>query len=79
VVSEAAAHHAADSSIAHASFVAHVDGILAEPLPPVTVLGTDETRLGRPVWTQDPETKKWVKPATGGIPGLSIPQALEGS
>ncbi len=61
VVSEAAAHYGVDWSIAHASFVAHVDGILAEPLPPVTVLGIDETRRGRPVWTQDPETKKWVK------------------
>ena len=39
VVSEAAAHYGMDWSIAHASFVAHVDGILAEPLPPVTVLG----------------------------------------
>ena len=37
--------------ISHAAFVGHADALLAEP-GPVVVLGIDETRRGRPVWTQ---------------------------
>jgi transposase len=46
--------------IAHAAFIKHADALLAEP-EPVRVLGIDETRRGRPRWTQDETTKRWVK------------------
>jgi transposase len=46
--------------IAHAAFVQHAKELLAEP-EPVRVLGIDETRRGRPRWTQDEDTKRWVK------------------
>src|SRR5512132_2238880 len=45
--------------VAHRAYIAHVDQALAAPLPPVTVLGIDETRRGKPKWEQDPATKKW--------------------
>ena len=46
--------------IAHAAFIRHADALLNEP-EPVRVLGIDETRRGRPRWTQDETTSKWVK------------------
>jgi len=46
--------------IAHAAFVVHADKLLAEP-GPVTALGIDETRRGRPVWTRCEVTNTWVK------------------
>jgi transposase len=46
--------------IAHAAFVKHADALLAEA-EPVPVLGIDETRRGRPRWTQEADTSKWVK------------------
>jgi transposase len=60
VVSESAAHYGVDWAIVHNAFVAHVKAPLAAPLPPVKVLGIDETRRGRPVFAQDPDTKRWV-------------------
>ncbi|XVX18970.1 ISL3 family transposase [Actinomycetota bacterium] len=45
--------------IAHAAFIGHVEAQLAAPLPPVEVLGIDETRRGKPIWTQDPVTCRW--------------------
>ena len=60
VVSESAAHYGVDWSIVHNAFVEHVRAPLAAPLPPVKVLGIDETRRGRPVFAQDPDTKRWV-------------------
>jgi transposase len=59
-VSEAAAHYGASWPIVHAAFVEHVRVPLAAPLPPVKVLGIDETRRGRPVFAQDPDTGRWV-------------------
>jgi len=59
-VSEAAAHYGASWPIVHAAFAEHVRLPLAAPLPPVKVLGIDETRRGKPVWAQDPDTKRWV-------------------
>jgi transposase len=47
-VSEAAAHYGASWPIVHAAFVEHVRAPLAAPLPPVKVLGIDETRRGKP-------------------------------
>ncbi|MGZ4556847.1 MAG: hypothetical protein ACXVXZ_14070 [Mycobacteriaceae bacterium] len=26
----------------------------------MTVLGIDETRRGKPIWAQNPDTKRWV-------------------
>ena len=46
-VSEAAAHHGANWPIVHNAFVEHVRVPLAAPLPPVKVLGIDETRRGK--------------------------------
>ena len=46
--------------IAHAAFITHADARLNEP-EPVRVLGIDETRRGRPRWTQDETSGKWVK------------------
>ena len=60
VVSESATHYGVDWSIVHAAFVEHVRIPLAAPLPPVKVLGIDETRRGKPIWAQDPDTKRWV-------------------
>ena len=48
-----------DWSIAHDGFIAHADGPLAEPLPPVTVLGIDQTRRGKPFWAWDLDTRRW--------------------
>ena len=42
----------------HEAFVVHADALLGTPAP-VRVLGIDETRRGRPTWTQDPDTGKW--------------------
>ncbi len=44
----------------HDAFAAHAPAPLAAPLPPVSVLGIDETRRGKPIWSQDPDTKRWV-------------------
>jgi len=60
VVSESAAHYGVDWSIVHNAFVEHVRIPLAAPLPQVKVLGIDETRRGRPVFAQDPDTGRWV-------------------
>ena len=60
VVSESAAHYGVDWSIVHNAFVEHVKAPLAAPLPQVLVLGIDETRRGKPVFAQDPDTGRWV-------------------
>ncbi|MGV8979202.1 MAG: ISL3 family transposase [Cellulomonas sp.] len=59
-VAEAAAFYKVGWSTVHDAFVARVDPVLAQPLPVVRVLGIDETRRGRPVWAQDPDTGRWV-------------------
>ena len=55
----AAAHYRVSWPIAHAALAGHIAGPLAEPLPVVKVLGIDETRRGKPVWAQDPVTRRW--------------------
>jgi transposase len=70
VVSESAAHFGVDWSIVHAAFVEHVRVPLAAPLPPVKVLGIDETRRGRPVFAQDLDTKRWLLAADRWHTGL---------
>ena len=57
-VSETAAHYGASWPIVHAAFAEHVKVPLAAPLPAVTVLGIDETRRGRPIGAQDPDTRR---------------------
>jgi transposase len=59
-VAEVAAHYGVGWSTVHDAFIAHVAAPLAAPLPVVRVLGIDETRRGKPVWTQDPHTGRWV-------------------
>ena len=59
-VAEAAAFYGVGWATVHNAFIAHVRAFLAAPLPVVKVLGIDETRRGKPVWTQDPDTGRWV-------------------
>ena len=59
-VAEVAAHYGVGWSTVHDAFVAHVTEPLAAVLPVVRVLGIDETRRGKPVWTQDLTTGRWV-------------------
>jgi transposase len=54
-----AAHYRVSWPVAHRAYVAHVAGQLAQPLPPVSVLGIDETRRGKPKWAQDEATGRW--------------------
>jgi transposase len=46
--------------VAHAAFVAAVTAQLADP-EPVSVLGIDETRRGKPRWTRTEDGEGWVK------------------
>ena len=62
-VAEAAAHYGVGWATVHDAFIARVATPLAAPLPPVTVLGIDETRRGKPVWTRDADTGRWVQAA----------------
>jgi len=59
-VAETAAHYGASWPVVHAAFAAHVRVPLAASLPPVSVLGIDETRRGKPIWAQDCDTKRWL-------------------
>ena len=45
---------------AHAAVIELADQVLGEP-EPSTVLGIDETRRGRPRWTFDIATQRWVR------------------
>jgi len=58
-VKAGAEHYGVSWPVAHAAFVDHVDPVLARPLPPVTVLGIDETRRGKVKWGRDPVTGRW--------------------
>jgi transposase len=59
-VAEVAAVHRIGWPTVHRAFIDHVSPALAAPLPPVTVLGIDETRRGKPVFAQDLDTGRWV-------------------
>ena len=59
-MAEAAAHDGVGWATVHNAFIARVEAPLAAPLPPVRVLGVDETRRGKPVWTRDAGTGRWV-------------------
>jgi len=58
-VAETAAHYKVGWATVHEAFIAHVAEPLAQLAPPVRVLGIDETRRGKPIWTQDPDTDRW--------------------
>ncbi len=58
-VAATAGHYRVSWPVVNAALMAHIAGPLAGPLPVVAVHGIDETRRGRPVWEQDPDTGKW--------------------
>ncbi|SDY78307.1 zinc-finger of transposase IS204/IS1001/IS1096/IS1165 [Modestobacter sp. DSM 44400] len=58
-VSAAVRAHGLSWPTVHDMFIAHAEALLAGP-GPVRVLGIDETRRGRPVWTQDSVTGRWT-------------------
>lgn len=64
---------------AHAAFIAHAETVLADPAP-VTVLGIDETRRGKPRWTRDTDSGRWVRtdPWDTGFVDLGGEQGLLG-
>ena len=64
---------------AHAAFVAHAESVLGDPAP-VTVLGIDETRRGKPRWTRDQVSGRWVRtdPWDTGFVDLAGDQGLLG-
>ena len=59
-VQAGAEHYRVSWPVAHRAYVAHVSELLAEPLPPVCVLGIDETRRGKIRWVQDPVSGRWT-------------------
>ncbi|MDZ7578136.1 MAG: ISL3 family transposase [Candidatus Nanopelagicales bacterium] len=59
-VAAAVREHGLSWPIVHAAFVAKADAQLVEPRQ-VRVLGIDETRRGRPRWSKDPISGKWLK------------------
>jgi len=64
---------------AHAAFVDHADAVLGE-VAPVTVLGIDETRRGKPRWTRDQVSGRWLRtdPWDTGFVDLAGGQGLLG-
>lgn len=56
--------------VAHAAYVAYVQAALAAPPPPVSVVGIDEIRRGRPVWARDPLTGRWVLATDRWLTGI---------
>ena len=64
---------------AHAAFVAHAEAVLGDPAP-VQVLGIDETRRGKPRWTREQASGRWVRtdPWDTGFVDLAGDQGLLG-
>ncbi|MCB9408873.1 ISL3 family transposase [Mycolicibacterium sp.] len=64
---------------AHAAFVAHAETVLGE-VAPVRVLGIDETRRGKPRWTRETDSGRWVRtdPWDTGFVDLCGDQGLLG-
>ena len=64
---------------AHAAFITHAEALLGDPAP-VAVLGIDETRRGRPRWTRDKVSGRWVRtdPWDTGFVDLAGDQGLLG-
>lgn len=63
----------------HAAFVAHAEAVLADPAP-VAVLGIDETRRGKPRWTREQVSGRWVHtdPWDSGFVDLTCNKGLLG-
>jgi transposase len=57
---EAARHAGVSWPVAHDAFAAAADPVLEQALAPVTRLGIDEHRRGRPRWTRDAGTGEYV-------------------
>lgn len=78
-VSEVAAAHGVSWPTAHRAFVAHADTVLGEPAP-TRVLGIDETRRGKPRWTWDVDSGRWIRldPYDTGFVDLAGDQGLLG-
>jgi transposase len=56
---EAARHAGVSWPVAHEAFAAAADPVLEQPPPPVTCLGIDEHRRGRPRWRTDEQTGEY--------------------
>ena len=72
-------HYRVSWPVAHAAYITYVAAELATPLPPVAVLGIDETRRGKPKWAPDPVTGRWAVVADRwhtGIVDAAGPAAL---
>ena len=78
-VSEAAGAFSVTWPTAHGAFVHLADQVLGEP-EPTTVLGIDETRRGKPRWTCQDATGRWVRtdPWDTGFVDLAGTQGLLG-
>jgi transposase len=78
-VSEVAEAHGVSWPTAHRAFVDHATTRLAEP-EPVTVLGIDETRRGKPRWEYRTDVARWVRvdPWDTGFVDLAGDQGLLG-
>ncbi|MDP7736052.1 ISL3 family transposase [Mycobacterium paragordonae] len=64
---------------AHAAFIAHAEAVLGD-LAPVSVLGIDETHRGKPRWTRDQVSGRWLRtdPWDTGFVDLTGDQGLLG-
>jgi hypothetical protein len=78
-VSEVAKTHGVSWPTAHRAFVDHATTPLGEP-EPVTVLGIDETRRGKPRWEYRADVGRWVRvdPWDTGFVDLTGDQGLLG-
>ncbi len=78
-VDEVATAHEVSWPTAHRAFCETATRVLGEP-EPVTVLGIDETRRGRPRWVKNTEVARWVRvdPWDTGFVDLAGSQGLLG-
>nr|WP_240670145.1 helix-turn-helix domain-containing protein [Actinoplanes solisilvae] len=61
--------------IVAAAFTAHAAKVLPAEPEPVTVLGIDEVRRGKPCWSFDKSPSRGPRPSTGGTSGSAISAA----
>lgn len=57
---QAARDHGLSWPVVHAAFIAHAGAVLPAEPEPVTVLGIDEVRRGKPRWSFDEVTQSWT-------------------
>ncbi|MFF5075374.1 ISL3 family transposase [Micromonospora olivasterospora] len=60
---QAARDHGLSWPVVAAAFTAHAEQVLPDEPDPVTVLGIDEVRRGKPRWTFDEATQSWTTTA----------------